>query len=68
MLFTFLFIIFVDKTPAVILQKRVGLHGKIFNMYKFRTMKNDSHKLREDLESLSKDIYHYLKYQMIQGY
>ena len=54
MLFTFLFIIFVDKTPAVILQKRVGLHGKIFNMYKFRTMKNDSHKLREDLESLSK--------------
>ena len=23
-------------------------------MYKFRTMKNDSHKLREDLESLSR--------------
>jgi lipopolysaccharide/colanic/teichoic acid biosynthesis glycosyltransferase len=54
MLFTFLFIIFVDKNPAVILKKRVGLHGKIFNMYKFRTMKNDSHKLREDLESLSR--------------
>ena len=52
--FTFIFIIFIDKSPVVIKQKRVGLHGKIFDMYKFRTMKNDSHALRDDLESMSK--------------
>ena len=54
MIGTFIFIIFIDNTPAIIKQKRVGLHGKIFNMYKFRTMKNDSHKERADLESLNK--------------
>ena len=35
---------YLDKTPIVIKQDRVGLHGKIFKMYKFRTMKNNSHK------------------------
>ena len=54
MIGTFIFIIFIDNTPAIIKQKRVGLHGKIFNMYKFRTMKNDSHKERAELESLNK--------------
>ena len=54
MIATCSFIIFIDKTPVIIKQKRVGLHGKPFQMYKFRTMKNDAHKERENLESLSK--------------
>ena len=43
-----------DGRPFVIKQKRVGLHGKKFNMYKFRTMKNDSHDLRTGLQDLNK--------------
>jgi lipopolysaccharide/colanic/teichoic acid biosynthesis glycosyltransferase len=35
-------------------QIRIGLHGKQFNMYKFRTMKKNSHELRKDLEKLNK--------------
>jgi lipopolysaccharide/colanic/teichoic acid biosynthesis glycosyltransferase len=34
----------------VIKQTRVGLHGRNFTMYKFRTMKNNSHNERKDLE------------------
>ena len=43
-----------DGRPFVIKQKRVGLHGKKFNMYKFRTMKINSHDLRTDLQELNK--------------
>ena len=46
-----LFILFKDGRPLVIKQKRVGLHGNNFSMYKFRTMKQDSHKERENLNS-----------------
>ena len=46
-----LFILFKDGGPIVIKQKRVGLHGNNFSMYKFRTMKQDSHKERENLNS-----------------
>jgi len=49
-----LYIFYLDKTPIVIKQDRVGLHGKIFKMYKFRTMKNNSHKERENLKDMSK--------------
>ena len=41
--------------PSVIKQNRVGLTWKQFKMYKFRTMKNNSHELREDLEDLNKN-------------
>ena len=47
------FIIFTDGFPPVIKQERIGLHGKKFNMYKFRTMKVDSHKEREYLQKLN---------------
>ena len=49
-----LYILYLDKTPIIIGQNRVGLHGKIFKMYKFRTMKNNAHKLRKQLENLNK--------------
>ena len=52
--FVAFFIILKDGFPFLIKQNRVGLHGKLFQMYKFRTMKNDSHTLREDLKELNK--------------
>ncbi len=49
-----LYILYLDKTPIIIRQNRVGLHGKIFKMYKFRTMKNNAHELRKQLQNLNK--------------
>ena len=43
----------LDGFPFFIKQRRVGLHGEIFNMYKFRTMKKDSHKLRDKMRDLN---------------
>jgi lipopolysaccharide/colanic/teichoic acid biosynthesis glycosyltransferase len=51
---TCLFVFLVDGSPSVIKQKRVGLHGKEFNMYKLRTMKRFSHENRKDLQSFNK--------------
>ena len=53
MLLIYLFIILRNGFPGIIKQDRVGLHGKNFKMYKFRTMINNSHELRKDLESLN---------------
>jgi lipopolysaccharide/colanic/teichoic acid biosynthesis glycosyltransferase len=39
-----------DGSPSMISQKRVGLHGSKFEMYKFRTMYKDSHIKRTDLK------------------
>ena len=49
-----IFIFIKDGNPVYIKQSRVGLHGKIFKMYKFRTMKNNSHELRDDLQYQNK--------------
>jgi lipopolysaccharide/colanic/teichoic acid biosynthesis glycosyltransferase len=51
--FLYLFILIKDGRPVVIKQNRVGLHGKQFSMYKFRTMKNNSHSLRDELNDLN---------------
>ena len=51
----FIYIRIVDGGPSIIKQNRVGLHGKQFKMYKFRTMKNNSHELRNDLQDLNKN-------------
>ena len=50
-----IFIFLKDGAPVVIKQNRVGLHGKIFNMYKFRTMYLDSHKKRDSMSDLNKN-------------
>ena len=39
-----------DGSPSMISQKRVGLHGSKFEMYKFRTMYKDAHSKRSDLK------------------
>ena len=43
-----------DGTPIIIKQNRVGLHGDQLSMYKFRTMKKESHELRIELKDLNK--------------
>ena len=48
-----LIIYVTDSLPVVAVQQRVGLHGKKFKMYKFRTMYKDSHSKREDLKELN---------------
>ena len=49
------YIFYLDRGPVIIRQDRVGLHGSEFKMFKFRTMKNNSHEMREDLKNLSKN-------------
>ncbi len=49
-----LLIIYYGSMPFLIKQSRVGLHGKKFKMYKFKTMFNDSHHKRKDLKELNK--------------
>ena len=49
-----LYILIIDGYPFFVKQRRVGLHGEAFNMFKFRTMKKDSHELRATLEELNK--------------
>ena len=47
-------IIYYGETPFIIKQSRVGLHGKKFKMYKFKTMYNNSHEKRKDLDDQNK--------------
>lgn len=53
-LITNLFVLITDGSPSIIKQKRVGLHGKEFEMYKLRTMKQFSHEDRKDLQNYNK--------------
>lgn len=48
-----LFISRLDGFPVIVKQNRVGLHGKQFTMFKFRTMYKDSHKERDSLSELN---------------
>ena len=52
-LLTMTYILIIDGRPSLIKQTRVGLHGKNFDMYKFRTMKINSHNERSDLDELN---------------
>ena len=51
----YVYIYSLDGSNVIIKQDRVGLHGKHFKMYKFRTMKKGSHDMREELEELNKN-------------
>ena len=42
-----------SRGPALFRQERVGLDGETFEMFKFRTMKEDAESRRDDLESLN---------------
>ena len=50
-----IYIRILDGGPSVVKQTRIGLHGKPFTMFKFRTMKLDSHKLREEMKDMNKN-------------
>ncbi len=52
-LIVILAILINDGAPVINEQTRVGLHGKNFKLYKFRTMERDAHKQREDLSSMN---------------
>lgn len=52
-IFISLLIFYSDSNPTIIKQSRVGLHGKVFNMYKFRTMYKDTHNMRQELKNLN---------------
>ena len=53
-LYLSIFIFFKDGRQIIVKQQRVGLHGKQFLMYKFRTMKKNSHDLRNELQEHNK--------------
>ena len=54
-IFVYLYLLYLDGRPVMIKQNRVGLHGLQFKMYKFRTMKNNSHDLREELQDMNQN-------------
>jgi len=54
LLLIYIYIKINDSGPALISQTRVGLHGRKFNMYKFRTMYQNSHSQRNKLENKNK--------------
>lgn len=50
-LFIYIYIKLVSKGPSIVSQTRVGLHGKTFKMFKFRTMYSNAHSLRTELKN-----------------
>jgi exopolysaccharide biosynthesis polyprenyl glycosylphosphotransferase len=53
MVITSVLIALSSKGPIIFSQERVGLRGRKFNLYKFRTMVMDAEKMKKDLEALN---------------
>ena len=51
LLFIALAIKFTSPGPVIFKQPRVGIRGRMFNLYKFRTMVADAEKLKKELEA-----------------
>lgn len=51
---TSLLIYFIDGSTIMFIQDRIGQDGKIFKLYKFRTMKNHNNKLQETIHNDSR--------------
>jgi len=44
----------VDSSgPAIFVQRRIGRHGRVFNVYKFRTMIDGAHEVRAQFEKMN---------------
>ncbi|QHI68196.1 sugar transferase [Tichowtungia aerotolerans] len=48
-LMTALCIVIEDGWPVFYMQSRVGMNGRVFNFYKFRSMRRDADRIREQL-------------------
>ena len=51
--FIAIYIFYIDGKPFLIKQERIGLHGKKFSMFKFRTMEKNAHSMRNELSDLN---------------
>ena len=49
-----LLVLVFNGKPIIFKSNRIGVNGKVFTMYKFRTMYKNSHELRDDLSELNK--------------
>jgi len=58
LIISFLIVFIADGLPVFYIQKRVGLDGIIFNLYKFRSMKKDSDKFGSTTFSNDNRIFH----------
>ncbi len=50
-----LYLFMLDGSPVILKQERIGLHGKSFTMFKFRTMKKNAYELRDELREQNKN-------------
>ena len=56
-LITALCIVIEDGWPVLYVQSRIGINGRVFNFYKFRSMRRDADRIKEELmkQNESKD-------------